>query len=515
MVLFVLEHIMALSQSIALRYTRFENETCTLVINNDFANSEYANKMINKSVFNKIIRCNKIFGTEFDNEYNYINGINNYYSNIFNSNNINLQDYSNIIVAADEINTTSIYFHLNNIKHDFIELFEDQFKLKSRYNILNTVSNGNCLFARDIHIKYSALTGESELVNKRYLYSNTKDEIIDEKDEIIDFMKLFYSIDVKYKNILKEIFGSINIKHNNNLFLFSSKGRTAFSKHPSPAYYCYQIMCDYYSNDNAGIILKDHPNSNIGEAEKIFDIKNVQFLDKSIPLEFFALDNNFYIDQVVSVATTTTQKIKPFIGNNIDLQNIYFSTFTLTHKLYTVYALDKFLGICRSYFYFGIDKTAIENVKKIIFDNKKPSSPIITNLIKGDTFNVIDNISQEEYENIYNSLKNTYLITKIIFINSNKSFDFLNCFDESLLQYLIPFTIKKKKLRNNTICDIKDEMIYVFCKSTEIREKIRTFTFEKSLKFTGIEIFVNPMTELEIKEQQDILRPIMNSKITK
>lgn len=511
MVLFVLEHITALSQSIALRYTRFENEVCTLLLKNDFADSEYAKKLVSAGVFDKIIKYYEILGTGFSTENGYVQNICSYYNNIFSTNDIVIEEYNNIFVATDIINTPSIYFHLHNIEHSFIELHIGQYTIPQRYEQLFNMSKNSNPFEKEIYLKYSALTGESDLVNKRYLYSNNKDEIVNEKDEIVDFMKLFYSIDPKYKNILKDIFGSINMK-NNNLFLFSGAGRVPLTPNISNPYLCYQMMCDYYLEENSNVIIKDHPNAHLGDIEKVFTTGNIQFLDKMVPLEFYALEDGFYIDKVISVATTATQKVDRYIGKNIDLKSVYFNNFTLTHQLYVSYALDEFLGLCRSYLFYGIHKITIENVKNLIFNNTKSLSNLNISDIKGDTLNIIDNIPQDNFLNIYNSLKNVNLITKVIFINSNKSFDFLNCFDESLLQCLIPFTIKKKKLRNNTICDIKDEMIYVFCKSTEMREKIRSFTFEKSLEFTGIEIFVNPMTELEIKEQQDVLRPIMNSK---
>ena len=93
-------------------------------------------------------------------------------------------------------------------------------------------------------------------------------------------------------------------------------------------------------------------------------------------------------------------------------------------------------------------------------------------------------------KNLIHALTNASENSKIVFFKDLQNLK-LSFEDIHLLDYFIPITIKKEKLRENTLSDIESEVIYFFCKSEEIRNKLKTFKFSKELKNTGIKVSVS------------------------
>lgn len=493
MVLFCSTHLMNLYQFLTLKCMRYEEQEVVLLTKNDFAESTYARNMVESGLFAKIISHVELLHKKEAQTWEEI--IEKYYDNIFEKNNLDLDAFSEIYITCDCINNFYLYCTFKKRNVIFVESFEGQFKDRHRYKVLTEFWNGSFEYEK-LTEKFNSLSGEGENVVKRYLYGS-EERVIDDKDEIVPFLDCFYSIPDSFKTRILDVFEIDRESYTNILLLNSYRYSIPKSCVQEIYHYLpYWLLADYYFSESDVLYIKDHPMTSKDLFNKAYKLDKV-VMKADIPIEFYALCDDFYVENLVSVNSTGNNKIARFVKNEISLGDSYLWNFRLLHKLFATYAIDEYLGRSRFYHIYGVNKEFVTNFKNTVFlpfEEKQPYN-ISTKILKGNIFCVIDEIPETEIDNIGIALLNADANTKVVFLDSCKKRKFITCNYPELLEFIVPIEIKKKKLREDTLSDTEIEIIYFFCKDEGIRDTLSHFSVEKTLIYTGIKISIAVLNE--------------------
>lgn len=488
-IIFIVQHMGSLFQFITLKETLYKKEKVILFVNKPkFTDTKFAKNLIKENIFENIISYSEPL-TKFDSED--INSIIKIFDKVFEDNSVNINDIKHTVSACDTQNLFAIYLATKKINVDYIELIPNQLCDNNRYAI-NRICAGAPLWVEELSIKYDALTGAGKNTKKRYLYPESKIEF--KKDIHYDFVKEFYNLPREYKDkILKclEINDKIDFNNFNVLLCNSSGWSCPKTGLQLPYHYIpYLLIADYYFLEKDNVYIKDHPQT----PRQHFD-KNIathsQTLNAETPIEFFGLLENFHIKKLVSVKSSGNDKIKRFVDEEIKIGDSFLFNFRRLHKTYISYMIQDYLDRKSNLHIFNLSKEFALNLKNIACNKVTENDirGINPSILKGNIFTLISDYTMEQGPKLEIALLGADIDTKVVFYKLNDylpfSIDSIN-----LLDYLVPITIKKEKLREDTLSDIESETIYFFCKSEEIRNKLKIFTFSKDLKNTGIKVNV-------------------------
>jgi hypothetical protein len=65
-----------------------------------------------------------------------------------------------------------------------------------------------------------------------------------------------------------------------------------------------------------------------------------------------------------------------------------------------------------------------------------------------------------------------------------------------------PLIIKRKPIQNSPLCEIQDQLIYVFSKSVCIQEMLKKYTSQKSYFFSGVEIAISSVSADQVDAER-------------
>lgn len=494
-VIFEAQHLSGLYQFLTLRFNKFKDEDVVLFVNKaDFSKSNFANELIKNKVFSKVVSFNEpllkygeLSGLEF---------INKFFNDIFDSNELEISDIKEVVTGCDVQNLFAIFCMSKKIELSFMELHTNQFVDKNRYEI-NRVYASAPVWVEELSKKFSALSGDSKDVKKRFLYKGSPIEYKG-KDTNVDFLKEFYSMDTKYKEQISrclDIENCENIKNCDILLINSLGWSKPTTKLELPYHYLpYLLLADYYFKDN--LILKDHP-----QTPKEYFLKNIKTkfntLNSEIPIELFGLVEGFHIDNLISVNSTGNDKISHFVNREVKLGVNYLENFREVHKTYITFLLEKMICKDSNYHALNINTEYLTNFKK--FNDEELTKEILginPKILRGNIFTIINRPNDQQCVSLKEALINADRSTKVVFwnIDLEKLIDFDNI---DLLENFLEIRIYKSKNNGeDTLSDLLTETIYFYCKDKEVLNKVTNTSFEKELKHTGIKI----RTQVEIKD---------------
>jgi hypothetical protein len=354
--------------------------------------------------------------------------------------------------------------------------------------------------------KHKALCGIGDICKKRLRAEN---KISDHskslsKDEWIDFNLLFNNIPDEYKNsiykCLDENISSIQEKDSclvlsNSYTVLTTKTRLDYAH----MHLVNQLAVDYYNhNDESRIIVKEHFYSHPSLTLDKY-IENPIVLDKVVPFEFYKFIPNLSINRVLSIATTAIDKIADCVKENIRLGESYFAYFRLCHKLFFAFFLHLKLNSGRTVCNWakGLNAEFIHNFAHFCFNdfpNYEPKMGFGWQSLRGDNFIIMDEVPPENKKELIAGLDGTDPLTKIVFLNTKKDFAFFDLERLDLLEYIIPFVIKKNSVSNKCISDTEDETLFFFCKDKTVRDAARTFSMQKFLKHTNLMLYISAVS---------------------
>lgn len=504
----------------------FYTEEAVLMIQNRYMNCIWRQNLIEQHIFKDIIGYENIHRDSqkdslckelsFDN-LDWESFIDMYFTSLLENHHYHIDDFSDIYVVCDINNLFGIYCLMKNRNLIFVELCKHHFQNFSLYDV-NLKFGGGSEELNLLQKKYSALTGEAGTVVKRYLVSD-ENKVVNELDEEIDFRNGFFNLADEYKVEICNVFGLKNnfSWDNCSLLLLNSSGyslpktKLNWKQHYLP----YFLMADYYFNKNNILLIKDHPLTPEGFLEELFPEKE-NILNGDIPIEFYALQEGFHIQRLLSAQSTGGDKIRDLADEADMLGDCYLYNFRLLHKLFTTFSMCGKDTSYSHFHYYGINRELLIKFKKYVFAPYPTGDPrgISTTILKGNIFTIIDTIPSEEEENIGAALRNADMETQIVFLDSAGIGNFISYDDMDLYKYIIPVVIHKTALREQTLSDFTDEYVYFFCKNPKIRASLQNFKIERELYYTGIKITAKSMTEEMISIwKKDMLLKLQDRKI--
>jgi hypothetical protein len=503
----------ALSQIMSIRYHRHAGEEAVLSMSDTtLQQSNFAKRLVEEKIFNKIILILNAFSLKEESVENHEQKILDYFDTVAKQNDIDFNSFSDIYVVQDVNGEFPVYLSMRNIPYIMIEIYvegQQQLDFLERPFIFERVKAAHSSYAKVLQ-KHKALCGTADICKKRLRAENKTSDHSKSlpKDEWIYFNSLFDNISDEYKNIiykcLDENIDSIQEK-DSCLVLPNSPGLLSHDARLDYAHMnlAYQIALDYYNhNDESRIIVKEHPYAHPSFSLDKY-IENPIVLDSIVPIEFYRFIPNFSINKVFSVMTSALDKIGDCAKENIQLGQSYYGHFRRCHKLFFAFSLHLRLNSGKTSCNMSDFCSAqfIRNFARFCFDdfsNYEPRRGFGLHNLKGDNFIILDEVPPEGKKYLIAGLSNSDPLTKIILLNTNKDFAFFDFERLDLLEYIVPFVIKKTAVSNKCISDTEPETLFFFCKDKSVRDAAKTFSMQKSLKHTKLTLHFSAVSWGEV-----------------
>jgi hypothetical protein len=517
MVLFYCGHEGTMSQIISIRCHRHAHEEVLLSVPRvDFQQSNFAKRLVEEKVFNKIIVMKHSFSLKEESVEKQEQKILDYFDTIAEQNDIDFNKFSDIYVIQDINGEFPVYLSIRNIPYILIEGYAENVQTLddlTRYfgwELVLKVANPSYTAVLK---KHKALCGDGDICKKRLRAKNRTSDHSKSlpKDEWMDFTFLFDNISDEYKNIISKCLdgniGSVQEKDSclvlpNSYGLLSTSTRLDYAH----IHLIHQLALDYYNhNDESHIIVKEHFYSHPSFTLDKY-IENPIVLDSVIPIEFYKFIPNLSINKALSVTTTAFDKIADYIKENVRLGQSFFAHFRLCHKLFFTFSLHLRLTSGKTVCNYakGFNAEFIHNFAHFCFSdfpNYEPKMGFRWQSLKGDNFIIIDEVPPESKKDLIVGLNGADPLSKIVFLNTRKDFAFFDFARLDLLEYIVPFVIKKTAVSNKCISDTEQETLFLFCKDKAVRDVVKTFSMQKSLKHTKLILHLSAVSWKEVFEK--------------
>ena len=496
MVLFYMEHIGSLYQIVTFRYKYHKDEEVCLIAEGKYRDVKFLYKMIDENIFSKIVFFDIAFTKTMLGNNTWENYIDNYYSNLFYDNNINLDECNAIYCTFDIFNDILLFFMKHKKNVYFIESIEGAFINDSLYSVL-TNHNAGDIRHEEVNRKYDLLLGKNNRnVIKRFVWKKVLD-----KDVEFEFIEEFYNLDIKYINKIKSAI--INEKsflpENAVIYFLNSYGYTC-PKAKEDAYVVHSIICDLFLKRKKSVWIKDHPsNAFLQQDKNITDIFSYNSLRGEVPIEFYFLGTSPKSIQIVSCNSTSNSKINQFVKQSIKLGDSVLTEWKKLFKLTVTYDIRQYLNLSFKHHYMGISRELIIKYWECM-ETPFPENDLLginPSILKGKIYTIIDTINDNQEEAIHSALQNADEETIVIFFNSDSTFRFIPL-TKNLINYFHVFKISKNG--NNQSADyFEDEYLYVFCKSKKIGESLIDYSFDYYMKYLNCNICVERVSNTMIE----------------
>lgn len=430
----------------------FHKEQVCYMLLSDIIKEKYPQfKQMEGLFFDKIF----VFNTnEFFNntKNNIINNTNEVVGKYLNENNINLQQFSEIIVGSSN-SYFGIYLVKNRVNFTFLE---ESSELISRPDLIESIGKLDSSF--------------------------------------IDKILVFFCIDQK-----------IQINENSTILLtqhFSNLRIMSFEEQKK----IYQLVVDYFVPETRLVIIP-HPDD-LMFYDGLFPQANV--IKKKFPSELIPFVFTEKPQTIMTIKSTGINNLMGYFENCITFSTDFERYFNMTHKYYCVVKIiSELIEDCEIY-EMNSDKLLLENLLNSSGNQFCKSINSVNNLsqIPDKSIVIIDDFNRDtlpESKEICNFLKSVDRESIIIFINSYKKYLFYDYPDKEIFESIMPVEI----LHNNTVdeTDQYSEIFFVYSKRKDTRNMINQLTFEKTLRSSNEIIKVEAMSEeqLRIKILEGIL----------
>jgi hypothetical protein len=487
MVLFYCGHSVSLSQIVSLRY-HFHADDRAILLSTDskFVNSNFASKLIEIDCFMKIIFVHMRFTFHIETLTDQENKIVEYFDRIYLENYLEEVKFTHIYTAIDISNEFGIYLSLKHLPFIMCEPAPNHFK-SDVGNSHDEKHFGANPSLTQVNTKYDVLRGvDNHYVIRRLLY-NTEGTLRGDllsKDYLVDFWDLLVNLPLKVKNAISSCLDK-NLQYLTSecscLFLTQSPRAcmdlSGLSK--TKMNLPYQLIADYYGS-KWKIYIKEHP-----EAESEYFLQkyledSIQ-IDPAIPVDFYNFRESFAIRRVLSPFSSGTKKISNLTKEIIDIGNI-FGNYTLCHRLFFAFSLANEICTFKTQYYYSesFDGDFLIRFVRLCFNDfgAFPNYVVRGDILKGDSFVILYKIDPGFMGNVIKALVESDLDTKVIFLDTNEQLNMLNS--------LIPIQITKTPTNDKCLDNLEPEVLYFFCKNSEVRMRVENFSMEKTLKHTKL-----------------------------
>lgn len=426
-----------------------------------------------------------------------LNDYSKYYRELFLTNNLHIEEFEEIHVAAAHY-SFGIYLSMSNIPFIF---WEDAAGILSKPEILEEIDYKIAPEKILLIKKLGLYDGTNKLIKRRIcnISVQEKSNLVNVEDfNVIN--NLFSLTDLQKRFILNffrvsqitDVKESVLIltQHFTNLKILSFEDQILI----------YQLFIDYFFSKEK-IYFKPHPDD-LMYYSILFPASKV--IKERFPAELIPI---VFSESPKLIATISSKGISNLHNTykTFELNEQFEKDFYFIHKYYISLKIISLMG-CSSIKIYGCNQVVIEKLIQYALEDNKINVIPISNLKDERGVLIIDkNCNTNE---VIQFIKKTDEDTVVIFINSQKDYCFYDINHKNMWDYIIPKFIKKKCIRNSEFySSLEEETIYVYSKNRRYRRMIQEFEFNKKLENTGLEISTELLSPemLRIKVLEGIL----------
>lgn len=409
-----------------------------------------------------------------------------YFDKLFKNEKIDLGEVDSIYSSFDTFNAFGAYLTMKNIKFCLMESFEGQCQSNKRYFLNKSFSP-----YYDIMLdKYKAESYDCPCLDKLICYGKKFVDVKNYEEDVttVGILKELNKEDVK--KIIDCYNLKADLKQEISLFSLSSSWIVNEMKLELIQYmYLNQQIADYYLDENDKLLLKPHPNTDYDLQYWLKFFPNAEYIPGYFPSMLLP-----YIDElkIKKSLNTGTMGVDKNDEKGINVPRDVFYSFRELNKISVAHEIFKFIREKNSIInHYGLHNNAVNSILRQVVGFENECVSRWSNLMLGDnTLTVMGNINWNPGTYKEKLIKNMDSVNNnavVIFLNNKNDFAFMTN-DQRFLPYIIPIHIRKKKLKEDTMENMKEEILYVYCKDEKILNKIKQFKYSKKLKYVGVEL---------------------------
>lgn len=483
------------------------NDSSTILISSFIQNTypQYK-KLVGNNLFSKVIPI-KIGNLISNNSSNPEQEILNYFDNIIPSN------FKNIYVCGT-YREFACYLCIKNIK---FSAFEDAAGCISRYMNQLNYDKSNQPYLYNVVNKYKLYNCDNPLIE--HIFVDVDAQLSGYTNHKIIHFKVTNRIQYLTSNVMNSIydFFEVNVKNfiGKDICLLLTQWFCINGKliNDSTIVLMYQLFVDLFFNmdDNDKLILKLHPADSVNY-NKYF--REDEIINSKFPIEIISYKNKIKFKKVFSINSTSALQFKS-LSKEVKLFPGIFNIRKKLLKYFIAFKLISLLPSYSNYFHCNINDHVLNTLYDSINKTDCKSKPLdIIKNVNHSLF-ILEDTGNNSINKILNSINNLSSNSIAILIPNGLNLDLY----KNHYRDLIAINISKRKTKENVLDNMEDEFVCIFCKDPKIREKIKGFTFTKTLKYTGIEITVKAGERTQyipmIKKDNIVNKPLFSSSSNK
>lgn len=428
-----------------------------------------------------------------------------YYDELLANEELELENCPIIVGCAH--NTFGMYLSIKKINFIFLE---DAAGLLSRFEILDTINQGQNTLKYEMICKYGLITGKNPNI-KKYICDFKAQKAgfsMEDTEKYIDLCvvqeldKLNHEERTKIIEMFVET-KTIPIKENTMILLtqhFANLRTLSFEEQIA----IYQIFMDYLTNGYF-VIIKPHPDD-LMYYPMLFP--GISIIREKFPAEFLPFMFDRKPKAVATISSTTSYSLRSCFDNVIEMGTMFEKDYKKVHRYYIALKLLEKLNNKNIVHFWGCNEQILMQLMRS-WNLEINLQKYCVDLLEKQAIVIMD-ASGEEEKKIRGMFMDRLEQESYIVLNSNILFASCNEI-EKMRGTIIPIVISKRVLdtdRDFCVLNLEDEVIYFITKNKRFANMVREMRIHMELKACGIEINVeglNPEQE-KIKILEGMLK---------
>jgi hypothetical protein len=459
------------------------------------------NELIQKRVFDKILIYDIGEYAKCKSEQEYETKIIEYFHKLLKNAGVVIEDCDEIHIAGAHQGFGS-YVCLKNLRFYF---YEEGAGIISKSLWFSQFEKNTDYIKYLVTSKHGLFEGINDLIiEARFVYNAQVPGYSNKKGKNFEIVKILKKLGKDDVDMLLNFFKvPVELKLSNKTYIIMGENLTYDGRSLSneEKILLYQRMMDYYAPNDVDIVFKPHP-ADRANYEKF--LEHAKTLQSYVPSEMLAIVLDRKFEAVMTISSTGVKNMGSFVKEMYFLGYGYLELSTYIYQVDVAFALINHLKpYFKSFFHYGIQNDQISNFLSIAVKDKNLQTRWLNiNSMESKSISIIGNVESEHRNVFLTNLKKVDKSSVFIFINSDRGHNFFAPESPELLEYIVPITLRKRKMRDNSLESTDDITIYVFCKDENLQRKIQGFKYYRLLKHTGIYIEVNSIADEELENRR-------------
>ena len=406
-----------------------------------------------------------------------------YFDNLLAKNQIDLAECEEIYSMFDTYNAFGVYLSMKKIFFSMIEIAANFCQSTKRYCL-----NKAFPVYDEMIYKYKAISYECAYLKKLFCSGSKIVELVS-YEENVNAISMLKSLN---KQEIKTIIDCYNlppiVEGEKVLFSFNSAWIAGQFGFDIPHYmYLNQQVADYFLPEDCKLLLKPHPNTDFDKKYWLQFFPKADYIPGYFPAMLLPYIENLNIYKSLNTGTTGVDQNDQ---KSINVPMKFFYTHGENNLIHVALKLMEFIKTKKSNLeHYGLHNSVVWSMMSVnpVFDKFTSWSSLE---LEDDNVLIVGNINWNpgEYkEKLIKRMDSVNNNAVVIFLNNKNDFTFMTN-DQRFLPYIIPIHIRKKKLKEDTMENMKEEILYVYCKDEKMLNKIKKFNYSKKLKYVGVEL---------------------------